>query len=492
MKLPKIDWSALKPAKIARGFQTRAFRAGGYSIVITLIALALAVAINYFVSVLPTSWTHFDITSNHLLSLSQQTQEIVEGLETDVQIYWVVQSGQEDATLKGMLEKYSGMNKHVQVTQKDPDIYPTFVSSYTTEEIYNNSLIVESGNRSRYISYNDIYVMDYLSYYYYGTEEWSFCGETELTGAISYVTSSTLPKVYTLTGHGEAGLPSTFSTGVEQQNMELIDLSLLTVDAVPEDADCVLILAPQSDISAQEKEMLQTYMGNGGNVYLILDPAANGVRLSNLESLLEDYGIRSQEGIVVEADQNHYAWSTPLCLLPNMTSHTVTKPLLDGGYYVVLPVARGFTVAEELPENISVSQLLTTSDSAFSKLAGYEITTYEREEGDVDGPFCLSAAVTATTESGEQAHMIVVGASALVNEDYNAQISGGNLDFFINSLSWMCGKEDSISIHAKDLTTEYLTMNKGTASVLGVMMLGVIPVAYLVVGIMVWARRKRK
>ena len=39
---------------------------------------------------------------------------------------------------------------------------------------------------------------------------------------------------------------------------------------------------------------------------------------------------------------------------------------------------------------------MTTSESAFSKTAGYDLTTYEKEDGDVDGPFALAVAIESS------------------------------------------------------------------------------------------------
>ena len=62
--------------------------------------------------------------------------------------------------------------------------------------------------------------------------------------------------MYVLEGHGEAELPEAFSDQIEKENMELTTFSLLTEDSVPEEADCVLIYAPASDISREEKDRL--------------------------------------------------------------------------------------------------------------------------------------------------------------------------------------------------------------------------------------------
>lgn len=485
MKLPKF-----KPAHIAASFRTRSFRIGGYSVLAALIVLAIAVAANFFVNALPSSVTQFDTTSNQLFTISEQTENIVSSLEDEVTIYWVVQAGAEDSAVETLLDRYKSLSSQIKVIQKDPDVYPAFVQQYT-DTIYNNSLIVESGERYRYISYEEIYVYDYSNYYYTGSYDVSFDGESALTSAIDYVISEDLPKVYRLTGHGESTLAATFSSAVEKENIDMEDLSLLTLQTVPEDADCILIYAPQSDISEEEKAMLEEYLGNGGNLVLITDPPQEGA-LTNLEALMAYYGVTAKEGVVVESDQSHYAWDAPYYLLPDYGSHDITASL-SGGYYVLLPIAQGLSVSDELPAAVTVTELLTTSDSAFSKVAGYNLTTYEKEDGDIDGPFALAVAITDTLDDGLESNIIWVSSAALLDEQANTQASGGNQDFFLNVLNYLCEPEgSSLSIHAKSLSYEYLTMDSATAAVLSLLVIGVIPVAYLAIGIVIWFRRKHR
>lgn len=473
-------------------FKTRSFQVGGYSVAATAIVLAIAIAVNLFAAALPASVTQIDTTSTQLFTISEQTENIVGALESDVTIYWIVQAGYEDATIETLLDRYKSLSNKISVVKKDPDVYPTFLDSYNISSVYNNSLLVESGDRYRYVDYNDIFYLDYESYYYYGTEDWSFYGEQELTSAIDYCISENLPKAYLLTGHGESDIPTTFADSVEHENIETEVLSLLTVEYVPDDADCLLIYAPQTDISSEEKAKIETYLGNGGNLILITDPPQNGT-LTNLESLMAHYGITAAEGIVVEGDQNYYAWGTPYYLLPEMGYHTITSPLTDGGYYVLLPIAQGLQIDNTLSELITVTELLTTSDDAFSKADGYDLSTYDKETGDIEGPFALAVAAEETIDDGIYSNVIWVSSGALLDEQSNEMVSGGNQDFFLNMLNYLCEPEGSgISIHAKSLSYEYLTMESSTASVLIVLMLGIIPVGYLTLGITIWFRRKRR
>ena len=486
MKLPKIrSQSSRKSGGLRSSFRTRAFRAGGYSVAATLLVLALAVAINVLAGALPASLTQRDTTSNQLYSLSGQTENLVAGLEEDVTIYWIVQAGSEDTYVDLLLDQYTALSSHLRVEKVDPDVSPTFLQQYELTSVYNNSFVVESGETWRYVSYSDVYEYSYTTY------ETSFAGEGAITSAIDYVTSEDLPKVYILTGHGESSLSSDFADAVDQQNVETEELSLLTVEAVPEDADAILINAPQSDLSEEETEKLSAYLEAGGSLLLITSPLSQAGALANLEGLMEEaYGVSAVDGIVMEADQSYSLYGYPYNLLPSLGSHDITTPLAEGGYYVLLSTAHGLTAADALPDGVSVTQLLTTSDSAYSKSAGYDLTTFDREDGDVDGPFALAVAITDEVSDDVQSRVVWVSSSYLVDDSANAMVSGGNQDFFLNALSWMLDQEDSISIHAKSLSYDYLTINSATASTLTILVVGVIPLAYLGVGVYIWIRRK--
>ncbi|MBR5533643.1 MAG: GldG family protein [Ruminiclostridium sp.] len=488
MRLPKFQ----KPTGWKASLKTRSFRVGGYSVAAAAMVLAIAIAANAFVGALPATLTQIDLTSAQLFSLSEETETMLDGLEEEITIYWVVQSGYEDTDLETLLGRYTSLADSITLEKIDPDVYPTFAQQYTSGGIYNNSLAVVCGDRSRWVSNDEIYLYDYSNYYYDGTYEVSFAGESSITSAISYVTAEDLPRVYTLTGHGESELPSSFQSAIAGQNMTLNPLSLLTVESAPADAGCIIIHAPQSDLSSQEVTILRDYLQTGGSLFLLTDPLSDGQRLPNLEGLMAEYGVTAQTGIVLEGDQNHQLSQGPYYLLPNLGYHTITEPLSEEGYYVLLPVAQGLTVSEELPEGVTVTSLLTTSSAAFSKVSGYAMDTYEKEKGDLEGPFDLAVAITEEIDEETSAQIVWVSSSSLADEDADSWVSGGNLDFFLNALGWMCDHEESITIHAKSLNYESLTMSGGTSAILSLLVVGVLPLTYLIVGIRIWIRRKRR
>ncbi len=457
-----------------------AAKGGSYSIAVSAIVLAILVAVNVFASVLPTSVTKYDMTSTNLYSVTSSTKVVVNALEKDVEIYWIVQADEEDEVIENLLGKYESLSSHITVTKKNPDVYPTFASQYTDETVPNNSLVVECGDKSRYISYNDIYLsdIDYTTYSYV----YSFDGEGAITSAIDYVVSDELPKIYTLEGHGESDLPSEMQTQIEKENMEVESFSLLNTDEIPEDADALLIYAPTSDISEDEATMLSEYVENGGKLLVIAGPTTSGT-LTTLYSVLEAYGVEAAEGLVIDEDREHYAFQQPYILLPTIESTDITQPLIDEGYYAIFPLAQGLTVTGS-----SVTSLLTTSESSFSKVDGFQLDTYEKEDGDVDGPFSVAVSVEASNEG----QLIWFASSYFLNEAYNAYSSGANLDLVMNALSSLIGEREAVSIRSKSLSYNYLTISDSTASKLKLWMIGIMPAIFVLYGVYTVIDRRRK
>ena len=459
-----------------------AFQGGSYSLVITAVVLAILIAVNVLVSALPTTLTKYDISSSKLYSITSNTKVVVNALEEDVTIYWIVQSGQEDSVIENLLGKYESLSDHIQVVKKNPDVYPTFAEQYTDETVQNNSLVVECGDRSRYIGYDDIYVQEADMYSYsYNT---SFDGEGAITSAIDYVVTEDLPQLYLLEGHGEGELPATFSEQIEKENIETQSLSLLTVDEIPEDADCILIYAPTSDLSQEEVEMLSEYTKNGGKLMVVAGPTEENGTLENLYSLLGDYGVETCDGIVVEADREHYTFQ-PYILLPDLVSNDITDPLIEENYYVNMPISQGLILDNATD---AVTELMTTSESAFSKIAGYDLDTYEKEEGDIDGPFAVAVSIACDNDG----QIVWFSSSTFLEDMYNAWSSGSNSDLAMNALSSLIGEREAMAIRSKSLNYNYLSISDSTASLLKVLMIGVFPLGYLGIGIGVILKRRRK
>ena len=486
MKIPIKDY--IKNTR--EQFGTRSSKMGSYSFFLTVVVLAILVTVNIALSFLPDSYVQEDLTANQLYSISSQSKVMLSSLEEDITIYWVVASGEEDEYVEKLLHNYEDYSSRVTVEKKDPDLNPDFTNNYTDETIYNNSVIVECGDKYRYISYQDMYETSSMSYYSMYSSADEFAGESLITSAISYCTTEELPVIHILEGHGEAELTESFQEALERDNLETETLSLLNSETVHEEVSCILVNSPSTDISETERDMLLDFMERGGRV-LIISGTAEEEQLPNLKSVMENYGISVLEGVVVEENTDNYVYGNPVLLMPEMNSSDITDPLMEDNYQVVVPVSKALDVSEA-SEDVTVTSLLESSEESFLKDEGYDIETYEQEEGDIQGPLTLAALVTKDLEDDQQMQLVWIASSMMLEEAYNSYSSDANEDFILNVLEMMCEKDDSISVRSKSLTNEYLTISTADSSMIKVATMGVIPGIYLITGIVVAVRRRKR
>ena len=475
--------------KIREQFGTRSSKAGSYSFFLTAIVLAIIITVNFALSFLPDSYVQEDLTANQLYSISSQSKVLLSTLEEDITIYWVVASGEEDEYIEKLLHNYEDYTSKVSVVKKDPDLDPEFTNSYTDGEVYNNSVIVECGDKYRYISYEEMYEVSNEYYSIYSTAD-EFSGESLITSAISYCITEELPVIHVLEGHGEEELTEDFQSALERDNLETESLSLLSGDSVPEEVECILINSPSTDISETEKDMLIEYLDNGGRL-LIISGTVQEDELTNLNTVAEYYGISVLEGVVVEEDTGYYVFESPVMLMPEMNSSDITDPLIEDNYHVIVPVSKALDLSEA-SDDVTVTSPLESSESSFIKEEGDDITTYEKEDGDIEGPLSLAVLVTKDLEDDKQSQFVWIASSEILNEVYNSYSSDANEDFVLNALEMMCEKDDSISVRSKSLTNEYLTISTSDSSLIKVVTIAVIPAAYLVIGIIEVVRRRRR
>lgn len=165
-----------------------------------------------------------------------------------------------------------------------------------------------------------------------------FDGEGQIVSALNYVTNDDMPVLYTLIGHEETELGSNLKDFIEKANMEIKSLNLLTSENVPEDTDILLIAAPQKDLSKEEADKVIAYLENGGKVFIF--SSVNENELTNFESILRNYGLQRDKGLIIEGDNQHYIPKHPDYLIPDLSGSSDITSDLSGNTYVLTPDAQ--------------------------------------------------------------------------------------------------------------------------------------------------------
>ncbi len=469
---------------------TRKLKLGAFSTGMIAVALVAAIAVNMVASQLPEKVASIDVTSQKLYSITKDTEKILKNLKEDITIYVLAKEDNQDNNLEKTLKRYEDASRHIKVEYKDPSVSPTFYKEYSDTALTGNSIIVVGENRSKVINYNDIYEysIDYSTYQQTLT---GYDAEGQLTSAISYVTSENTTVMYAISGHGEATLSGNFTDALEKQNTELKTLNLVENEAIPEDAACIFMLAPEKDYSQDDVNKIKSYLENGGKAVIASNYQA--VDLTNFKTIFAAYDVSVADGIVIEGNSQYY-YQAPYYLLPEIESDAATSSASSG--YIFAPYAQGFTYPEQTEEgsDITYTPLLTTSEDAYSKVNLATAQTLEKEENDIVGPFAIGLHVSKASakEEGESTELYLFGTADIFTDQASSYVYGNNLTLFTGVTTQFSGKEAESVIPVKSYETSNLVMSQAVVTGGMLIMLILIPVGLLVTGIIIWARRRKR
>lgn len=459
---------------------------GAYSTIMAVAMVIMVVLLNLLVGKIPAKYTNFDVTSNQLYSLSEETQQLVGGLEETVNIYVLSGESSQDTVLQKTLEQYDSLSDKLKISYVDPVVNPKFHTQYTDASVTMNSLIVESSKRSKVVDYHILYesVFDYTTYTQSVT---GYDGEGQISSAISYVISDDMPKMYILEGHGELELESDFYTIIEKANLAYETINLLQYEAIPEDAECLLINAPTSDFSEDDTHKVLEYLKAGGNALIIT--AWTQEPMENFQKLLEYYGISLAEGLVLEGDINAY-YQSPFYLLPTIEYDTVTDAVSDS--FVFVPYAQGLLLPETPAEGLELTTLLSTSTEAYAKVDLTNSTDYTKQKADTVGPFVLGVKAIKT-EADTSSSALIYSSEGLFTVSADEIVSGANIKLFTSSLEALVETLPAgVSIPVKSYGMNYLTMSQSSLVFTSSMITLVIPLTFLISGFLVWFKRQKR
>lgn len=463
---------------------------GAYSTGMIAVMIAIVVAVNFVVGEIPASWTTVDVTAEKLYSLTEQTKEYVKGIEEDVTIYVIAAEDASDGTLAQTLQRYDDLSKHITVEYVDPNVNPRFFTQYTNSSISMNSLIVVSQKRSKVIDYSDIYESSF-DYNTYSSVTTGYDGEGQITSALDFVLSDDMPKIYLTQGHGEYALSGSFTAALGKENVEYESISLLNYEAVPDDAACLVINAAAKDFAEADVNKIISYLERGGSVILVAGYTESG-STPNLDKLCAHMGIELVEGMIIEQNTQNFAM-VPYYLLPRLASSAYTAGIYGSGqYYIFAPFSQGVRILDEAAEDIAYDEFMTTSDKAFSKTDTQNIQGYDKSGDDVDGPFAIGLSAVKTYEDGSQGTMVVFGCDQIFTDDANNWASGSNLVLFTNTVSSFVDHEVSVSVPVKSYELSYLIIPQGTAALIGLITVIIVPVGCLAAGFIIWFRRRKR
>ena len=390
------------------------------------------------------------------------------------------------------------------ITKRDSKGNRFPISNYTKngELISKASVIFECVESGEYKVVTDAYTSaGYADFYTLDANGYvlSYDGVEFFASMICWVLAEEHKKAYFTTTHSEQ-IDASFAKLLMAAGYESNPISLRD-EAVPEDADLLIISNPQSDfeiatdasgIAAATSEIgrLDAYLKRGGNIYVSLDPYVK--KLYTLESFLEGYGIGLSE---TEIDGKTYRD------IVRDSANAITT----NGYTIVTEHASG-ALATEIGNNmdkysnndviIREAGALTLTGTAEALLISSGSATCEN--GGVvtktGGSFPVAAYNTVASQGGtERGSLFVVSSIYMTVSDALVTNGYSNKDFMYSLFDHLYGAENMPygckSVLYDSSVLENLTMS--TANLYTAIVLAV-PTAIAIVGAVVIIRRKNR
>ncbi len=501
-------------------FGTAAF-AGG------VILLALLILINVALALLPAKMTRFDATGLGLSSLADETEKLLDSLEEDVTVYWLCENGVLDETYVGgwltlLLERYDEASEHITVTRINTTEDTDFLEKYglTTEDFNNHSFLIESARRYTVLDvaniyrYSNAYIDDLAGgeyvmtmeelenmrqyiYYQGGGDVLQYqtyqhsSANAELSAAIDFVTRETVPHGYLLTGFDGETLSEDLIGYLESVTERLDKLDISKASAIPDDANCVILHAPKSDLTEAQAALLLAYIHRGGSILLSTSPSSVQ-SCPNLLKLTAEFGLSALPGHVTDPTSGYYVSGASVdTLTPKVNSQHELYLVYQNSYTPRMPWSHAIKAADQLPTGVSATPIFATSTGATRMVDGstvgeaaqmYVAMSAQKQIANEDG--------TATT-----AELIWFGSTEAFNEENAEATEGGN--YFYYAFGFIDISKEYTSPYSTiptiRMTTEALQPMSNLMKVLIIAVITVvIPMGLLITGIVIWVKRRRR
>ena len=476
-------------------FKSRGFKYGSIATAVTALLIVVVIAANMVLSTLSDrySWA-LDFTSTKMYDISDATKQVVNSLDKSVQIEVTVfyNESKYPYYLSEPIKRFANLSDNINVSYIDPEKNPASLNKYGKEySISSGAVVVSCGDRVRVFN-----VDDYLSQDSDTGSTYIYL-EEKLAAGVLFVTKDAIPVVYFITGHGEEGYSALMNT-IANNGANVQEINLMTDKSGFDPASKAMVICnPTRDYSESEIRMIEDFLNNDNQLgrNIMYFSSTDAVSLPNLEKFIRTWGIEFNNDLVM--DEKYCVGTTPYMVIPQITTEelmktgtkqtTVTSP--------ITPNARSLNLLFDENEGIITQKLITSfSDTSYSRDKTVVSNDWGKQDGDKDGPFTIGAMSMKYKYINNiqvQSYMLVCGSSDMLEESILTY--SGNGEYLMQLYKIMVDEQDDTILDAqKSSSSTVATLNKTQTLAMTVIVLVAIPLICLLVGLIVYIRRRFK
>ena len=431
--------------------------------------LGIIIVLNYL---LFRTDVRFDVTDGKFHTVSAQTVRVLKSVEGEIEIIgFFKDTGVDREGFQDLAKEYSHRNDNIKVKLINPDKEPGIAKKYGVKEY--GSVVIERGDKAVKLRLTDPITGGILNN-----------SEEKITNAILKLTRESQKALYFLTGHGQRDMGNSVDAeGLGLLRRTIIDegynvkeFLILRGEELPRENAILFVAAPKKPFSLKEILYIKNYLNRGGRAVFLIEPRSG----NEIASVLKGYGFELSDDVIIDPSSKLEGGGDIAPIVSDYPYHEITE---DFRFATIFPYSRSIDVLSDFNATV----LASTGKYSWSE-TDFELFNEgvaQREESDKGGPLGVAAVV----ENSAKGRIAVFGSADFVSNIF-LEFSG-NRDFFLNTLNWVSGDENLISIRPKAVNTGNLTITTKQVNLIFLFTVVIIPAVILSSGLVIWWKRRR-
>ena len=503
---------------------------GMMSTILTIVFVAVVVLVNVVATVLFDRYPiTIDLTKDKIYSISDESEEYVKKINTDVLI--TVFAEEEDfknlttytRQADEVMKKYSKYNSKIKYRYVDIDSNPDIVKDYTNESVSQYDIIVETNpskdiKRTRKVTLLDLvnftdefnetltnYGMSVETFaqqsgsalsaistltQYYGNDILSGSNADQaFTSALMTVTDPNPITVTFLTGRNEVDKLSYFQTLLEANGYTVNTIDITSED-IPKDTTVAVVPAPQTDYLPEDVKKLDSFLDNNGKLgkQLLYIASAQQQDTPNLDEFLKDYGLQVGKGIICESSSSNY-YNQPYLTVATDLSDKFMQDVATDDPKLIIQTSRPVKLLFDEKNKIKTEGYVKSTSDAYLMDPQSQKTL---EKGQQNYMAVSSRVTYLDGNDAVYSNVIAAGTEFIFRDDVLPYTQYQNREYVLSLLNGITHKTDGIVIEPKVIDANVYDITAAQKSVLKWTFILIVPVVVLVIGLVIWLRRKNR
>ncbi len=404
-----------------------------------------------------------DLTENNRNTLSPASVELLKKIDGPISITSFVGKSEK---IKKFIRRYQHYKKDITLTFIDPDIEPQLARENGVR--VKGELVLRYGDRR---------------------ENLQVLTEQVMSNILQRLARSAERYIVFLEGHGERSPRgranydvSDWATQLQARGLNTQTINLGVTQKIPSNAAVLVIAAPQVDLLPGEMSIISRYLAKGGNLLWLSDPG----ELHGLGVLAEQLGIEFLPGMIVDPTTQRLGLDDPrITVIAEYGTQAVTNNFAN---LTLFPQASAIDLVEG--SEWQAEPFLITAADSWSETGPLQGELALDAGEDVPGPLTLGVSLTRSqsTDTPQEQRIIVIGDGDFLSNQYLG--NAGNQDLGLNLINWLSRDDVFLDIPVKTATDLSLDLSPATAGFIGLVFI-LLPIALLIIGFLIWRRRRR-